>query len=153
MARMTFDALLHRDDNSSGTYVTIPLDVRAAFGRARPAVRVTVNGHTWRSTISVYGGVSMLGINRANREAARIAAGEVVSVVLESDDEPRTVDVPADLAAALDAAPDARTSFDAMPYTHRLEYVRWLDEAKRPETRTRRLAAAIDRIRTGTTAG
>jgi hypothetical protein len=153
MARITFDGLLQRDDASSGTFVTIPLDVRAAFGRARPAVRVTVNGHTWRTTISVYGGVSMLGINRANRAAAGIAAGEVVSVVLESDDEPRTVDVPADLAAALDAAPDARIAFDAMPYTHRLEYVRWLDEAKRPETRARRLDAAIDRIRGGQTAG
>jgi hypothetical protein len=153
MARISFDALLHRDDGSSGIYVRIPLDVRAAFGRARPAVRVTINGHTWRSTISVYGGVSMLGINRANREAAGIAAGEVVSVLLESDDEPRTVDVPADLAEALDAAPDARAAFDAMPYTHRLEYVRWLDEAKRPETRTRRLDAAVDRIRSGQTAG
>jgi hypothetical protein len=153
VARIAFDALLHRDEASSGIYVRIPLDVRAAFGRARPAVRVTINDHSWRSTISVYGGVSMLGINRANREAAGISAGEVVSVVLESDDAPRRVEVPEDLAATLAAAPDARALFDAMSFTHRLEYVRWIEEAKRPETRARRLASVVDRIREGRAAG
>jgi hypothetical protein len=153
MASVTFEATVERDRDSGGTFVTLPFDVRAEFGRARPPVRVTVKGHTWRTTISVYGGIPMLGFSRANRDAAGFVAGERISVTIESDEAPRTVDVPPDLAAALAAAPDARSAFDAMSFTHRLEYVRWLDEAKRPETRLRRVAASIERIRAGRVAG
>jgi hypothetical protein len=152
-ATAAFDAVLEYDQASGGAFVVVPVDVRAIFGRARPPVRVTIGSHTYRSTVSVYGGVSMVGVNRANREAAGVDAGQMVHVTLEADDDPRTVDVPPDLTAALDAAPEARAAFDAMPYTHRLEYSRWLEEAKRPETRARRLTAAIDRIRAGRTAG
>ena len=153
MARITFEALLQSDTASGGAFVAVPGDVRAVFGRARPRVRVTINGHTWRSTLSVYGRASLLGINRAHREAAGVAPGDTVAVVVESDEEPRTVEVPAELAAALAASPEAQGRFDAMPYTHRLEYVRWVEEAKRPETRARRIPAAIERILAGKTAG
>ena len=152
-ATAAFDAVLEYDQASGGTFVVVPVDVRAIFGRARPPVLVTIDSHTYRSTVSVYGGVSMVGVNRANREAAGVDPGQIVHVTLDADDDPRTVEVPQDLSAALDAAPEARAAFDAMPYTHRLEYARWVNDAKRPDTRARRLTAAIERIRAGRTAG
>ena len=97
----------------AGTFLEVPLDVPAVFGRVRAPVRVTVNGHTWRTTVMRYGERYYLPLNRENRGAAGVAAGDTVSVLVESDHAPRTVDVPADLAAALDAAPGAREAFDA----------------------------------------
>jgi hypothetical protein len=148
MARVTFEATVFRPEGTgTGTFVIVPIDVRAAFGRARPAIRVTINGYTYRSTIAVYGAESYVGIAREHREAARVTVGDRVTVGLEIDDAPRTIDLPGDLAAAIGADADVAGRFERMPYTHRLEYVRWVGEAKRPETRTRRIAAAVERIR------
>jgi hypothetical protein len=148
MARVTFEATVIRPDGTgSGTFVVVPLDIRALFGRARPPVRVTINDYTWRSTIAVYGGQPHIGIAREHREAAGIAPGDRISVSLESDEEPRVVELPADLAAGIAADADVAARFERMPYTHRLEYARWIEEARRPETRARRIEAAVQRIR------
>jgi uncharacterized protein YdeI (YjbR/CyaY-like superfamily) len=97
--------------------------------------------------VAVYGGEYYLPVKRENREAAGVEAGDEVEVELAPDTEPRTVEVPDDLRRALEAEPDAAARFDAMAYTHRREYVEWVTEAKRPETRERRIAAALERIR------
>jgi uncharacterized protein YdeI (YjbR/CyaY-like superfamily) len=76
-----------------------------------------------------------------------VAAGDEVDVDVELDTAPREVDVPADLAAALDAEPAARVRFDALPYSHRKEHVRAVEEAKAPETRQRRIAKAVAMLR------
>jgi uncharacterized protein YdeI (YjbR/CyaY-like superfamily) len=89
----------------------------------------------------------MLGFRREIREGASVEAGDTVDVEIELDTEPRTVALPDDLAAALDE--EARATFDRMAYTHRREYVEWITEAKRPETRTRRVAKAAELIRDG----
>ena len=68
MAAMTFEGVLEQDDNTSGTFIEIPADIQAVFGRARPRVLATINGHTWRTTIAVYGGKPYLGISRVNRD-------------------------------------------------------------------------------------
>jgi bacteriocin resistance YdeI/OmpD-like protein/uncharacterized protein DUF1905 len=133
----------------TATYFAVPLDVRAVFGRARPPVRVTVGGHTYRSTIAVYGDRFFLPLNRANREAAGVAAGETVEVELELDDEPRTVDVPEELGAALAGDPKAGAAFDALSYTHRREWAEWVAEAKRADTRLRRAAKVVEGVRAG----
>jgi hypothetical protein len=130
--------------NEHGTFIEVPLDVPAVFGRVRAPVWVTVNGHTYRSTVMRYGERYYLPLARANRAAAGVAAGEAVAVALESDDAPRTVDVPADLGAALDAARGARAAFDGAAYTHRREWVEWVEEAKRPETRERRVGKVVE---------
>jgi hypothetical protein len=153
MRWMTFEAVVERDEASSGVFVVVPGDVREAFGRVRPPVVVTIGAHQWRTTVSVYGGRSLIGISWANRDAAGISAGDRVTVEVALDEAARTVIVPPDLAAALTAAPAAKSRFDAMSFTHRQEYVAWLDAAKRPETRARRLAAAVERIAAGATAG
>lgn len=133
----------------TATMFEAPVDMRAAFGRARPPLLVTVNGHTYRTTPGVYGRRSYVALNRANRAAAGVRAGDEIEVVLALDTEPRTVDVPADLAAALAADATAQARFEAMSYSHRREYVDWIEEAKRPETRARRVAACIERVRAG----
>jgi hypothetical protein len=136
-------------EGRTATFFEVPLDVPALFGRARPPVRVTIGGHTYRSTIAVYGGRYFLPLNRQNREAAGVAAGEEVTVELEGDAEERTVDVPEDLQAALDADAVARDAFDALSYSHRKEYADWIVEAKREDTRRRRVDKTLDRLRSG----
>ena len=134
-------------EGKTGTYIEVPLDVPAVFGRARPPVRGTINGAPLRSTIAKYGAEYFLVINRKVREAAGVAAGQTVDIELELDTKPRTVRVPVDLAAALDQ--ERRTVFDRMSYTHRREYVEWIEEAKRDGTRRRRIAKAVDLIGEG----
>jgi uncharacterized protein YdeI (YjbR/CyaY-like superfamily) len=106
-----------------------------------------LNGFPFRGRIAKYGDEYMLGFRREIREGASVEAGDTVDVEIELDTEPRTVDVPDDLAAALDT--EARATFDRMAYTHRREYVEWITEAKRPETRTRRVSKAAELIRNG----
>jgi uncharacterized protein YdeI (YjbR/CyaY-like superfamily) len=127
----------------------VPLDVPAVFGRARAKVRGTVNGAPFRSTVAAYGGRYFLPVNRVLREAAGATAGETVVVELERDDAPRVVEVPDDLREALDADDAARACFDGLSYTHRREYVEWIGEAKRADTRDRRIRKALDLLREG----
>lgn len=120
-------------------------------GAKRFPVVATVNGYTWRTTVMRMGGEFMLGLNRAVREAAGAEAGDRVEVNLELDTAPREVEVPQALADALAADSDAREAFDRLAYTHRKEYARWIEEAKRDETRKRRLAQALEMLREGRT--
>lgn len=148
MVSCTFETIV-RLEGKTATMLEVPVDVRAVFGRARPPVRVTIGDHTYRSTVSVYGGRYLLPLNRANREAAGVAAGDRVQVRLELDTEPREVDVPEDLAAALESDDAARATFEGMSFSHRNEYAQWIREAKRSETRERRVAKALERLREG----
>jgi hypothetical protein len=133
----------------SGVFIELPLDVPAVFGRARAPVRGTINGHPFRSTVAVYGGRYYLPVNRGLREAAGVAAGDAVVIELEPDDQPRTVDPPADLADALAADPEARAAFAGLAFTHQREYAEWVAQAKRAETRRRRVEQAVAMLRDG----
>ena len=133
----------------TATFFRVPLDVREIFGQARPPVRVTIGGHTYRSTIAVYGDRYFLPLNKPNRTAAGVAGGETVEVEVEADDAPRTVEVPAELREALEGDAEARAAFDALSYTHRREYAEWVAEAKREETRRRRAAKTVAGVRAG----
>jgi hypothetical protein len=134
---------------TTATMFRVPFDLEEAFGRARPPVRVTIRGHTWRTTPGVYGGVGHVVVNRAVKAATGVDAGDRVRVTMEVDTEPRTVTVPDDLAAALDSHAEVAHAFDGLSFTHRREYVEWVEEAKRPETRARRIAATVERVREG----
>jgi hypothetical protein len=128
----------------TATGLEVPAEVVEALGAGkRPPVRVTVGGHTYRSTIASMGGRFLLPLSAERRAAAGVAAGDRVEVAVELDTEPRTVEVPADLAAALDAEPAARSRFDALPYSHRLRHVLAVEGAKAEATRARRVAAAV----------
>lgn len=137
-----------RDAGGGGAAFGVPAGVAAALGPAkRPPVRVTVGGHTFRTRIAVYGGEALVGVTKASRAAAGIAVGDRCDVDVEPDTEPREVVVPPDLGAALAASPAAGAAFGRLAYTHQREYVDWIVEAKRPETRARRVAGTVDRLR------
>jgi hypothetical protein len=118
-------------------------------GAKRFPVVATVNGYSWRTTVTRMGGEFLVGLNREVREAARAEAGDTVEVILELDAAPRKVEVPEALAAALSRDPKAREAFDRLAFTHRKEYARWVAEAKREETRERRVAKALELLREG----
>lgn len=112
----------------------------------RPAVKVTINGFTYRTTVARMGDRYLIPLNADNRAACGVAAGDEVDVRIELDTEPRAVTVPHDFAAALDQA-GIRPVFDRMSYTHRKEWVRSIEEAKTDATRQRRIDKAIDAIK------
>jgi antitoxin component of MazEF toxin-antitoxin module len=120
-------------------------------GARRFPVVATVNGYTWRTSVARMGGEFLVGLNRAVREGAGVQAGDQVEVELELDAAPREVEVPRALADALAADGEAREAFDRLAYTHRKEYARWIEEAKRDETRRRRVAQALEMLRQGKT--
>ena len=140
----TFTTTLLQNGNNVG--IDVPEAVVLGFGAGkRVPVNVTVNGHTWRSTIAVMGGKYLVGIPKDHREAAGVAGGETHEVTLEHDAGPRTVEVPEDLAAAL-ASAGLRDRFDALAYSHRKEHVRAIEDAKTEATRERRIAKAVEKL-------
>jgi bacteriocin resistance YdeI/OmpD-like protein/uncharacterized protein DUF1905 len=143
----TFSGILQEE---GGTFVEIPPDILAALGaRQRPPIRVVINGIELRTTIAVYGGRSYIGVRREIREAAQVAPGDAIEVSLELDDQPRTVDLPDDLAAALAADPEARRVFEGLSFSNRKEYVAWVLTAKQSTTRQRRVAEASELLKSG----
>ena len=134
----------------TATGIRVPSEVVESLGRGkRPPVRVTINGHTYRSTVAVMGGEFMVGVSAAEREKAGVAAGDEVDVDLELDTDPREVAVPPDLQDALDGAADAKQAFQALSYSHKRRWVMSIDDAKTPETRARRITKTIDALRLG----
>ena len=134
----TFSAKLR--DN--GTF-EVPLDVRALFGEARPAVKMTFCGETFPTRVAVYGGKYILGIWKAVRERLELRDGQSIDITLESDVAPRTVEPPKELAAALKKNAAARAGWEKMSFTHKREWAEAIREAKRPETREKRIAQAV----------
>ena len=134
----------------TATGIEVPEDVVAALGSGnRPPVTVTVGGHSYRTTVARMGGRFLVPLSAENRAAAGVAAGDQVEVDIEPDRGPREVAVPGDLAAALARDDTARANFDGLSFTHRKEWVRWIEEAKKPETRTTRLARTVESLRAG----
>ncbi|HEV2802660.1 MAG TPA: YdeI/OmpD-associated family protein [Pyrinomonadaceae bacterium] len=150
MATKRFRALLEKHEGSEATGITIPFDVPATYGtRARVPVRGTINRHPFRGTIFPMGGKFLLVVNKELRAAAKVKGGDTVSMTLERDDEPRIVTPPADLARALKANKAAQATWDKLSYTHKKEHARAVEDAKRPETRQRRIDKAIAQLAEG----
>ena len=132
----------------TATGIQVPDDVIAALGTSkRPPVTITVNGYTYRTTAVRMGGAFYVPLAAENREAAGVAAGDAITVEIENDTAPREVTLPDDLAAAMDDV--ARSAYDGLSYTHRKEWVRWVEEAKRPETRATRIEKTVAGLRAG----
>ncbi|WP_112242583.1 YdeI/OmpD-associated family protein [Kribbella monticola] len=132
------------------TGIEVPPEVIAELGSGKkPAVKVTVNGYSYRSTVAVMGGKFMIGVSAERRAAAGIEGGDEIEVELELDMQPREVAVPADFAAALDAEPKARAFFDGLSYSQRSWFVLGIEEAKKPETRQNRIVKAVERLAAG----
>lgn len=143
--KATYTTIVWVDGNNTG--LEVPADVIATLGTSkRPPVIVSLAGYSYRSTVAVMGGVFMIPLSKANREAPGVQGGEQVEVTLELDLAPRTVELPDDLAAALEARSGARAAFDAVAPSMRKEFVRQVESAKAAETRTRRIAAIVEKL-------
>jgi hypothetical protein len=141
---MRFETAMAQTGNNTG--IPVPEEVVTALGGGkRAAVSVTVNGYAYQSTLASMGGQFLIPFSSDKRKATGIAGGDVIVVDLELDAAPRTVEVPADLAAALDTA-GLRAAFDALAPSHRKAHVTAIEEAKAAATRERRVAAAVAKI-------
>ncbi len=137
-------------EGKTATGFAVPSDVVAAMGKGkRPPVLVTIGPHTYRSTVAAYGDVFMLPLSAENRAAAGVAAGDEVEVELELDTAPREVTVPDDFAAALAPEPEAKRFFEGLSYSQQRWFVLGIEDAKTPETRQRRIDAAVARLSEG----
>ena len=142
--KATYTTTILKDDEKNATGIPVLAEVIAALGAGkRPPVVVHIGGHSYRSTVAAYGDVYMLPLSQARRTAAGVEAGQSVEITLELDTQPRTVDVPDDLAAALAEPPGLREAFDALSYSARKEHVRQVTTAKAAETRQRRIAKIV----------
>jgi hypothetical protein len=132
----------------TATGLQVPDEVVEALGAGkRPPVSVTVGGYTYRTTVAPMGGAFWVPLAAEHREAAGVAAGDEVDVVVELDSAPRETALPDDLDAALDEV--ARAHFHSLAPSHRKEWVRWVEEAKKPETRAARIEKTAAGLREG----
>jgi hypothetical protein len=141
----TFETKIVREGSSC--FIPLTFDPESVFGKVRAPVKVTLNGYTYRSTIFAMGGPPFIPLRTSNREAAKLEGDETLEVRLELDTGKREVKPPADLVKALKAAPPAWERWRELSYTHQREHVEALAQAKKPETRARRLASAVEAIR------
>jgi Bacteriocin-protection, YdeI or OmpD-Associated/Domain of unknown function (DUF1905) len=133
-----------------GAYVNVPMDVENTFGKKRLKIRATIDGEPYRGTLVRMGGPQhILLVLKEIRERIGKSFGDEVSVEFEEDLDPRKVDVPPDLQHALDVDLTAHTCFDSLSYTHQKEYVRWITDAKRDQTRQKRILKTIDMLKQG----
>jgi hypothetical protein len=139
--KQTFEVTIVRD--GSTCFIPVPFDPRPVFGKVRAPVKVTLNGYTYRSTIASMGNGPCVPLRRSNREAAGLDGGETLRVTLELDAEKREIAPPPDLEKALKAAPPAWDRWRELSYSHQREHVEAIEEAKKPETRARRIAGAV----------
>jgi hypothetical protein len=134
----------------TATGIGVPDEVVAALGGGkRPAVRVMLGGHCYRTTVARMGGRFFVPLNAVNREAAGVAAGDEVDAAIELDTAPREVELPEDLKVSLSSDSVARKFFEQLSFTHRKEWVRWITEAKKSETRASRVARTVESMHAG----
>ena len=146
---MKFRAVVEQSGKTA-TGITVPAEIVEALGAGKkPAVSVTINGHTYRSSIASMGGAFKVGVSAEVREAAGVKGGDEVDVEIAVDTAPREVAVPPDFAAALQAEPAAQATFDRISYSEKRWFVLEIEDAKTPETRQRRIDKAIERLREG----
>jgi hypothetical protein len=131
----------------TATGIKIPSEVIEKFGAGKkPAVKVTINGFTYRSTVAVMGGAFMVGVSAENRAGANVKGGDKIDVTLELDTEERVVEVPTGFQKILNKNPLAKKQFDSLAYSRRKEIVRSINDAKTEETRQRRIDKSLNML-------
>jgi hypothetical protein len=145
----TFKAVI-QNPGGGGAFVEIPFDVEAAFGAKKPKVKAMIEGVPYRGMLTRMGSeYHILIILKSIREQIGKTFGDEVKIVVELDTEPRMLDIPKDLLTELKKDRQAKAFFDKLSYTHRREYLMWINEAKRQETRQRRILKTIDMLKKG----
>jgi len=147
--KQTFTATI-QNAGGGGAYVEIPFDVEEAFGSKRPKVKAMIEGVPYRGILTRMGGDHhLLIILKEIREQIGKTFGDEVTITVEPDIEPRVIEVPAELKQAFKTEKEAKAFFDKLSYTHQREYVMWINEAKREETRQSRVVKAIEMLKQG----
>lgn len=126
--------------------IIIPFDVEKVFGLAHPPIAGTINDYPYRTTASRLSGVYLMVVNNEMRQGANAQPGDEVTVTMKVDDQPRVVEIPEDLAAAFKVRTAAASLFEALSFSHKNEYIAWLDEAKTEQTRAARVKKAVEMI-------
>ncbi len=135
------------DAGGGGAYVSIPFDVEQIYGNKRPKVKTTLQGVPYRGTLVRMGGPNhLLPVLKEIREKIGKSIGDEIEVEVEEDIEPRQVEIPQDLKDALADHPQALATFMGLSYTHQKEYVRWIEEARRTQTRQSRVAQTVEKL-------
>jgi bifunctional DNA-binding transcriptional regulator/antitoxin component of YhaV-PrlF toxin-antitoxin module len=147
VTKQTIKVKLEKHESLEATGITIPFDVEEVFGAKRVAVKATINGAVYRGSIVRMGGKYMLGIPKAFRQEAGLQAGDNIVVTIEKDTEERKVDLPSDLAHELRKDKALNEAWKKLSYTIRKEQARGLEDAKKPETRARRLEKTLEMLR------
>lgn len=145
----TFKAII-QNAGGGGAFVEVPFDVEKAFGAKKPKVKAMIEGVPYRGVLTRMGtDFHMLIILKSIREQTGKTFGDEIKVTVELDTEPRVLDVPKDLLKELKKDKEAKAFFDKLSYTHQREYVMWIEEAKKEETRARRILKAIEMLKQG----
>jgi hypothetical protein len=148
MKRYEFDAVIFKHENIDGAYIEFPYNIEEEFGvKGQVKVKATFDGALYRGSLTKMGmRCHWLGITKEIRKLIGKNPGDKVRVILEQDLEERVVVVPEDFLAAMSAHPDAFSFFEKLSYTHKKEYVQWIESAKKAETRTSRIAKALEML-------
>ena len=147
--KYTFTAMI-QNAGGGGAFVEVPFDVEATFGSKRPKVRAMIEGVPYRGILTRMGtDCHILGIRKEIREQIGKTFGDEVKITVEPDTEPRVIEIPAELKKAFKTEKEAKAFFDKLSYTHQKEYVTWIDEAKREETRQNRIAKTVEMLKEG----
>ena len=144
--KQTFKTTLEKDDKTEATGIYIPFDVEEVFGAKRVPVCGTINGAEFRSTIHRMNGRYMMSVPKKLRDAANAKSSETVEVVMQRDLHERVIEPTEDLAKALNEDSKAKAIWEKLSYTHKKEFVAAIKEAKKPETRTRRVQKTIEEL-------
>lgn len=145
MKKYEFDALVRKIEGMDAAFIDFPYDVQKEFGvRGRVKVKVTFDNYEYRGSLVKMGhNCHLIGMTKEVRKAIWKNPGDTVHVILIKDEEPRVVEIPKDLQKLFQNNDKARNSFEKLSYTHRKEYVQWIESAKKSETRVKRLQKTI----------
>jgi hypothetical protein len=147
--KQTFTAVI-QNAGGGGAFVDIPFDVEKIFGSKRPKVRALIEGIPYRGILARMGGDQhILIILKGIREQTGKTFGDEIKITVEPDTEPRVVEIPKDLMKELKKDREAKAFFDKLSYTHQREYVMWINEAKKEETRQNRVVKSIEMLKKG----
>jgi hypothetical protein len=150
--KQTFTATIQNASGAGGggAFVEIPFDVEESFGSKKPKVKAMIEGVPYRGTLTRMGTeCHILGIRKEIREEIGKTFGDEIKITVEPDVEPRVIEIPAELKKAFRIEKETRAFFEKLSYTHQREYVTWINEAKKGETRHNRIAKAIEMLKKG----
>lgn len=144
--KQIFTATILQHENINGAYIEPPFNVEEVFGAKRVKVKATFDGVPYRGSIVRMGGCYMLGMTQDIRKKIGKSFGDTVEVTVEKDEEERILDIPADLLEAMNVNPEARKTYDNLSYTSKRDYIRWITDAKKAETRQNRIKKAVEML-------